>query len=115
MGQTVLARLRAAVLSACFICAGIILPDLDALWFHGVRSQEEARPHVEAAGSESCHAEKCVLGASLPQGQRAGGGHPDFNRLDDPPTVVPPFAAAISDRTPSGTSDSRAPPAALVS
>jgi hypothetical protein len=108
-------RLRAAIMAVCFLCAGVVLPDLDAVLFHGVRSQDESRPHVESTGAETCHAEKCVLGAGLPQGQKSSDLPSDFTRFDDPAVLLQPFSASISDRTPSGASDSRAPPAAPVS
>ena len=114
MGRSTLTRLRAAVMAACFLCAGIVFPDLDAVLFHGV-SQEDSRPHVETTDSAACHAESCVLGAVLPQGQKSGTVKADFERLLDPADLSQPSIVSISDRTPSGNTDSRAPPVASVS
>jgi hypothetical protein len=115
MGRSVLSRLRAAVMVACFLSAGIVLPDLDAIWFHGTRGQVESRPHVEATGSDSCHAEKCVLGAGLPRSQVSNGDLTEFTRFDELAAPFLPFAPSIPDRTPSGSSHSRAPPSSSVS
>ena len=100
---------------ACFLCAGIILPDLDAVLFHGAPNHEESKPHVEATESGSCHAENCVLGAVLPQGQKSNTSAGDLSKLLEPTLLLLPRFAAISDRTPSGSSDSRAPPVLTVS
>ena len=101
-------------MAACFLCAGIVFPDLDAALFHGV-SQQDSRPHVETTGSTTCHAENCVLGAVLPQGQKSSGVKADLEKLLEPAALSFPPVVSISDRTPSGNSDSRAPPAASVS
>jgi hypothetical protein len=114
MGRSALSRLRAAVLTACFLCAGIVFPDLDAALFHGI-SQEDSRPHVETAGSAACHAESCVLGAVLPQGQQSSGVRADLEKLVESAALALPSVVSISDRTPSGNTDSRAPPAISVS
>src|SRR5215207_5741777 len=95
-------RLHAAVMAVFFICAGIILPDLDAVIFHGASSQESSRSHVEAAGSGSCHAERCVLGAVLPQGQKAGTTLSSIAKFFEHSVQVLPATDTISDRSPSG-------------
>ena len=114
MGRTALSRFRAAVMAACFLCAGIVFPDLDAALFHGL-SQEDNRPHVETAGSGACHAENCVLGAVLPQGQKSSGMRAELEKLVEPAALSLPPVVSISDRTPSGSTDSRAPPAVSFS
>ena len=114
MSGAVLNRVRAAVMAACFLCAGIIFPDLDAALFHGI-TQEDSRPHVETTGSAACHAESCVLGAVLPQGQKSSTVKADLERLLEAAALSLPSIVSISDRTPTGSPDSRAPPAVSVS
>lgn len=101
-------------MAACFLCAGVVLPDLDAALFHGL-NQEESKPHIEATGAEGCHGESCVLGAVLPQGQRSSSIRTDLTKLSEITANLPSSAASISDRTPAGSPDSRAPPVLTVS
>jgi hypothetical protein len=115
MGRSVLSRLRAAVMVACFLSAGIVLPDVVAIWFRGTGGLGESRAHVEATGSESGRAEKCVLGAGLPRSQVSNGDLTEFTRFDELAAPFLPFAPSIPDRTPSGSSHSRAPPSSSVS
>jgi hypothetical protein len=115
MGRSILTRLSAAAVAAYFLCAAILLPDLDAVLFHGVLGEEETRTHIEATGNPGCHAENCVLGAILPQGPRSGGFSPDITRLSDSADLILPGAAAMVDRSPAGTCFSRAPPSTSVS
>jgi hypothetical protein len=114
MGRSILTRLRAALLAASFFCVAIVVPDLDAALFHGI-SQDESRPHVEATGAEGCHAESCVLGAVLPQGQTSGGFKPDLVKLSESWSVPNVGNTTAADRTPHGSLDSRAPPLISIS
>ena len=84
-----------------FLCAAILLPELDALVFHGAPAQE-SRVHIEATGTAACHAESCVLGATLPRGQRSQDFSPDIARLSDPATLTPPAVSGFAVRPPPG-------------
>jgi hypothetical protein len=96
-------------MAAYFLCAAILLPELDALVFHGAPAQE-SRVHIEATGTATCHAESCVLGANLPRGQRSEDLSPDIARLSAPAALTPTAVSSFADRTPPGTCTPRAPP-----
>jgi len=105
-----LPRINAAILGVFFLCASIVLPDLDAMLYHGVLSQQETQSHVEAAGNPSCHAENCVLSAVSIQLHRAGAFY-SLERQAPASDLPRPVDPSVPSFSPAGTCCSRAPPA----
>lgn len=115
MVRSLVLRFGSALLAAFFVCGGFVLPDIDAVLFHGVSSQQESRPHVESKGYAGCHAESCVLGTVSTQGPASGCRSPGFARPLPPVTAGFVSQVFIPSNAPSGLCGSRAPPVALLS
>ena len=115
MGRTILSRIAAAATAAYFLCAAIILPDLDALIFHGVEHQGNSQTHIETSGTPSCHAENCVLGAMATQIKHTGLLATKLARIAETASSPVHPAQLSLDNGPTGPSRSRAPPTVVHS
>jgi len=104
-------RLRALFLALLFVGGSFVVPVVDGALFHSGRVHLVTRPHLDAQGDQSCHAERCLLdapiaGASL----EAAEATPVFVTVDDARVrTVRPLSVPPSQNTPTAL-HSRAPP-----
>ena len=104
-------RLRALALALLFVGGSFVVPVVDGVLFHSGRMHFVARPHLDAQGDQSCHAERCLLdppiaGASL---EAAEPAPVSVAAEDFPLPAVRPTADPLSQDTPTAL-HSRAPP-----
>jgi len=116
MRRPLVSRLFAVLVAALLLGGAGGEADLDALLFHGGASgPATTRPHFEAAGTGSHHADQCLLALRLASGTRAT------------PSLLPGRAEALPARGaarrpvtapdrfyPGLHQDSRAPPSVLA-
>ena len=92
-----MARIRAFLLLALFLCAGTSLPGLDATLYHWHPDRNPGETHFDPAGGCGGHADHCTL-SRTPPGSRSVEPRPTVFRViahDKVPAVQAPVSRII--------------------
>jgi hypothetical protein len=109
-------RLASGLFLAVFVLGSFGLANIDAWAFHGSPGRSGIdRPHFEAAGGTCGHADRCILGVTLP-GPRAATPFNLVERLglvSRVRSLLPPAVKRVGIR-PHALPQPRAPPLSLI-